>query len=434
MTAVIGIAFVVFLALIFLRLPIAYAIGVAGLLGYYLGDMRLDGAATALTAGLESFPLLAIPAFLFAGDLMAQGGISNAIIDLIQIFLKRFRGGLGSVLVSASMLFGAITGSSLATISAIGGIMYAPMLKDGYSRPYITALLAASGFLGILVPPSVPGVVYSLVTEQKVTDIWISTLMPGITLGLLYVVVNYLVFGRKQPRRASAQDMAEFGSRIAGTLPKASVAFVMPLIIFGGVYGGVFTATEAGAVSVFYGLIAGWIIYPLFFKMKADGSLASTARKTAITTASICIIIATATIFGRMITLAGLTETVTRFLMSITESKYVFLIVVNIVLLLCGMFLETNSVIILFSPLFSPVAVAYGVDPIQFGAIMLLNLEIGMITPPFAANIFVASRLTGCRLDEVIKPLLPFYAACIPVLLLTTFVPGFSLFFVRILS
>jgi TRAP-type mannitol/chloroaromatic compound transport system permease large subunit len=241
MITIIGVVFIIFLALIFLRVPIGYAIGVAGLVGYYLGDMRLDSAAPALSAGLESFPLLAIPAFLFAGDLMAQGGISSAIINLIQVFLGRLRGGLGSVLVSSSMLFGAITGSSLATISAIGGIMYTPMLKDGYSRPYITALLAASGFLGILIPPSVPGVVYALVTEQKVTDIWMSTLMPGLALGLLYIVVNYLVFGRKQLRPAGVQTMAGLGSRLSASLPKASVAFVMPLIIFGGVYGAYFS-------------------------------------------------------------------------------------------------------------------------------------------------------------------------------------------------
>lgn len=434
MITIIGVAFLLFLGLLFLRVPIAFAIGVAGLIGYYMGGMRFGSIAPALSAGLESFPLLAIPAFIFAGDLMAQGGISNALITFVYGFLKRFRGSLGSVLVLASMLFGAITGSSLATISAIGGIMQKPMLKEGYTKPYITALLAASGFLGILIPPSVPGVIYALSTDQRVTQIWMSTLTPGLTLGILYIVVNFFVFGKKQAKRTNAQAMAELGADLTGSFPKALVAFIMPLIIFGGVYGGIFTATEAGAVSVFYGLLAGWVIYPVFFKMKPDGTLIRTVRQTAITTASICIIIATATILGRMIAMAGLTKALTGMLMSITESKYVFLIMVNVVLLLCGMFLETNSVIILFSPLFSPIAEAYGVHPVHFGAIMLLNLEMGMITPPFACNLFVATRMTGCRLDEVIRPLIPFYAACIPVLLLTTFVPEFSLFFVKLFS
>jgi C4-dicarboxylate transporter DctM subunit len=425
---------VVFLLLIFLRIPVAFSIGIAGVVGFLIGGLRFSIIASALTSGLDNFALLAIPAFIFAGDLMAQGGISAAIINFLNSFLRRFRGSLGSILVTTSMLFGSITGSSLATITAIGGIMLPEMKKENYPLPYSTAILAASGFLGVLIPPSVPGVVFALSAEQKVTAVWMSTLMPGITLGILYMVMNYIVFGRKQKKNTTPFVFAEVGRNLLSSTPKALVAFVMPFIIFGGVYGGVFTATEAGAVSVLYGLIAGWIIYPLLFNQKPTGKLIATTRKSAVSTASICIIIATATIVGRMIATGGVSTALINFLLSITNSKTVFLIIANLLLLLCGMFLETNSVIIIFTPLLVPIAKAYGVDPVHFGAIELLNLEIGLITPPFAANLFVACGMTKCRIDEVIKPLLPFYACCIPVLLLTTFVPDFTLFFVRLFS
>ena len=420
--------FVVFLIFAFLKVPVGFSILLGGIAGYLVGDLSFAIWPSALFAGLDSFPLLAIPAFILSGDLMAGGGISEAIVNFINSLVGRLRGALGAVLVITSALFGAITGSSVATVSAVGGIMKDPMLRAGYDKSYFTALLSASGFLGILIPPSVPGIMYALVSQQKVTDVWMSTLGPGILLTILYCIVNYFVCGRKMPKTTEPFQFSAYSAGIAKATPKAVVAFIMPIIIFGGVYGGVFTATEAGVVAVAYAVLAGWVIYPLLFKMKPEIPLLKTIKGSAMSSLTIALLICTATIIGRMVAMGGLTAEITDFLMNITDSKIVFLLITNVLLILIGMFLETNTGILLFCPILCPIAQAYGINLVHFGAMLLLNLEIGLITPPFAANLFVGCKMTGCSIDEIMKDLLPFYGVCVPVLLITTFWEEFSLF------
>lgn len=419
--------FVVFLILAFLRIPVGFAIIGGGILGYLAGGLSMASIPSALFAGLDSFPLLAIPAYILSGDLMSQGGISTAIMNFLDSFLHRIRGSMGTVLVGTSMIFGAICGSSVATVSAIGGIMLPEMEKANYDKRETTALLSASGFLGILIPPSVPGIIYALSSSQKVTQVWMSTLLPGIVLGLLYAIVYYLFYGRKQPKVTEPFEIKEILKNIIRRAPKAMVAIIMILIIFGGVYRGIFTATEAGVVAVVYGLIAGWIIYPVVFKQKPSQSFFVTVKKSAITSVSIALLISSASIIGRMVAMGGITKKVEVFLMDITDSSTVFLLIVNLILILVGMFLETNCGILLFTPIFVPIAQAYGINPVHFGAIMLLNLEIGLITPPFAANLFVGCKISNLRIDEIMRPLLPFYVCCLPVLIITTYWEPFSM-------
>lgn len=426
--------FVVFLIFAFLKIPVGFSILMGGIAGYTVGGLPFNTWPSALFAGLDSFPLLAIPAFFLAGDLMASGGISEAIVDFINAIVGRVRGALGCVLVITCALFGAITGSSVATVSAVGNILKEPMLKAGYNRKYFTALISASGFLGTLIPPSIPGIMYALVANQKVTDVWMSTVGPGILLTFLYCVVNYFRFGRKQEISKEPFEFSKYTKNIGKTTPKALVAFIMPAIIFGGVYGGAFTATEAGAVAVVYGIFAGWVIYPVFFKMKPDDNLAHTVKKSAMSSLTIALLICTATIIGRMVALGGITKTITEFMMSVTDSKVVFLLICNVLLILVGMFLETNTGILLFCPILCPIAQAYGIDLVHFGAMLLLNLEIGLITPPFAANLFVACKMSQLSIDEILKDLIPFFLVCIPVLLLTTFCEPFALFIPNLLN
>ena len=426
--------FIVFLIFAFLKVPVGFSILMGGIAGYAVGGLPYDTWPSALFAGLDSFPLLAIPAFFLAGDLMASGGISEAIVDFINAIVGRVRGALGCVLVVTCALFGAITGSSVATVSAVGNILKEPMLKAGYDKKYFTALISAAGFLGTLIPPSVPGIMYALVASHKVTDVWMSTVGPGILLTFLYCVVNYFMCGRKLPKTTEPFHIGTYGKGIVKTTPKALVAFIMPLIIFGGVYGGAFTATEAGAVAVVYGILAGWVIYPVFFKMKPDDTLLQTTRKSAMSSLTIAMLICTATIIGRMVALGGVTKTITAFMMNVTDSKVVFLLICNVLLILVGMFLETNTGILLFCPILCPIAQAYGIDLVHFGAMLLLNLEIGLITPPFAANLFVACKMSKLSLDEILKDLIPFFLVCIPVLLLTTFWEPFSLFIPNMLN
>lgn len=426
--------FVVFLIFAFLKVPVGFSILMGGIAGYAIGGLPYDTWPAALFAGLDSFPLLAIPAFFLAGDLMASGGISQAIVDFINALVGRIRGALGCVLVITCALFGAITGSSVATVSAVGNILKNPMLKSGYDKKYFTALISAAALLGTLIPPSVPGIMYAIVTNQKVTDVWMSTVGPGLLLTVLYCIVNYFVCGRKLPKVTEPFKIADFGKGIAKTTPKALVAFIMPVIIFGGVYGGAFTATEAGAVAVIYGIIAGWVIYPLLFKMKPEETLTHTFKKSAMSSLTIALLICTATIIGRMVALGGITKTITAFMMNVTDSKVVFLIICNIILIFVGMFLEINTAILLFCPILCPIAQAYGINLVHFGAMLLLNLEIGLITPPFAANLFVACKMTKLSIDEILKDLIPFFLVCIVVLLVTTFWEPFSLFIPNLLN
>lgn len=435
---ILGAFFVVFIICAVLRVPVAFSILLGGVASYLAGGLNVAGIPSALIAALDSFPLLAIPAFIFAGDLMSQGGISSALVRFIRGIVGRIRGSLGAVAIVTSAIFGAISGSAVATVSAIGGILMPEMEKEGYSRKYICALLSAAGILGTLIPPSIPGVQYAIIAGLKTTDVWMSTLVPGVCLTVLYCIANYLYYGRKQPKPPKyTREPGKPNPRLLelkDASPKALVAFVMPLIIFGGVYGGVFTATEAGAVSVAYGLLAGWVIYPLLFKQYPEISILKTAKKSGVSALTIGLLVCTANVVARGISLGGVSVKLTAALMHISTSKYLFLLAVNVLLIICGMFLETNAAILLFGPMLIPVAQAYGVDPLHFGAVMLVNLENGLLTPPFAACLFVGCKLTRTTIDEVMKPMLPFYACCLPVLIITTYWPEFSLWLPRLLA
>jgi C4-dicarboxylate transporter DctM subunit len=419
-----------FLLLAMLRVPLPFSLGLGAMVTMATAGINFKILPAAGFGGIDAFAFLAIPAFIYAGDIMAQGGVSAALLRFVGAILKRVRGSLGAVVVVSSMLFGSITGSSLATISAIGGMMIPEMLKKGYSKEYGAALVAACGFLGILIPPSVPGVIYAVTAGVSVADVWLATVGPGIFLGACYIVVNHFVIGKREAPITEPFDFRSYVTSVGKTVPRFMVALLMPLIIFAGVYGGVFTPTEAGAVSVAVGAIIGWIIFPLFFKAKPDEKIWSITKKSAIFVAAIMMIVVFAQGVSEMVAYTGIPATLTKSLMQFTQSKEVFLLLVNILLLIVGMFMETNTSILLFAPILVPVAKAFGVDPIHFSAIVLLNLEIGMITPPFAVNLFTASKVTGISVDRTLKPLLPFLAVCLLTLTLTTYFPQLSLWVV----
>jgi C4-dicarboxylate transporter DctM subunit len=425
---------VIFIVLSVLRVPVAISMAIGAVAGFAFGGLHMVGIPAMLMSGLDSFPILAIPAFIFAGDIMGQGGISKSLVNMFMALFGRLRGSLGTVLVAAAMFFGTITGSAVATVSAVGGIMVPEMVRRDYDKKYVTALLAASSFAGFLIPPSVPGILYALGTMQRITDVWISTLPGGLLLGFLYMILNYVVYGRKQPKITEPFAISQYSRGILDALPRATVAFIMPFIIFGGVYGGVFTPTEAGAVSVVYGLLAGWVVYPLLFKSKPEANLYHMTSKSAITCATLALIIACATLVGRMVALGGVVRATSDFLLSVTASPIVFLLIVNVILLIIGTLLDINVSVIIFAPIFAPIALEFGIDPVHFAAIMLTNLSIGLITPGFAAAVFVACRISGVNYGEVIRPMLPFYLCCLIVLMVVTYIPGFSLSLVTLLN
>jgi C4-dicarboxylate transporter DctM subunit len=425
----IGIFIFSFMVLAALRIPIPFSAGLAGITCMFLGDIPLAIIPAKVFNNVDSFAFLAIPAFIYAGDVMALGGITTALITWVRALTGRLKGSVAATTVIASALFGTISGSSVATVSAIGGMMLPEMVKAGYDKKYATALIAASGFLGILIPPSIPGVVYALSVGLPVGDVWLATAVPGVLLTIFYCIYNRIFYAHQEVQEPGDFNARIYVQRIVKNSARGTVALFMPVIILGGVYSGIMTPTEAGAVAVAYGLVAGWIIYPLIFKGKADQGLIAITKKSAVTSAAIMLLIAFAAIPSAMFTYGDCATALTDWLLSITQSQVLFLLMVNGVLLIVGMFMETNTSILLLAPILAPAAKAYGVDPIHFSAIMLLNLEIGMITPPFACNIFVACRIANLSMDKVLWPIMGLIAVCIPVLLITTYVPAVSLFF-----
>lgn len=412
-----------FLVLALVRIPVAYSMTIATVVAMIVSDISLKSAGIAVFNGLNSFTFLAIPAFILAGEVMGVTGISTTLIDFIESIIGRLRGSLGAAAVITSLLFGTLTGSSLATVTAIGTIMIPDMEKRGYDRAYSGALIASSGFLGILIPPSIPGIVYAMMSGESLMAVWLCTVMPGIMIGIGYIIVNYFIMGRKEVKTAEPFKVGPYIKNVGVNFKHALLALMMPVIIFYGIYGGIFTPTEAGGVAVFYGLAVGWIILPLTKKKWPSMKFLTLISESAQSTASITIIIGLSAITGKMIIFSGVPQELTEILLNITDSKVVFLLAINILLLIAGMFMETNSAILLLGPILIPVATAYGVEAIHFAAIMLLNMEIGMITPPMAGNLFVAARLSGRDIGEILKHIVPFYAVAIIVLIITTYCP-----------
>jgi C4-dicarboxylate transporter DctM subunit len=416
----------------FLRIPIAFGMGMSAAIIMALTGIPHGLFPPVSFASLDQFPFLAVPFFLYSGDLMVKGKISQSLLRFTETVVGRIRGSLGATVVIGSMLFGTVSGSSVATVSAIGTVMMPELLQGGYNRRYATALISVSGFLGILIPPSVPGIIYAISAGLPVADVWISTVGAGVLVGGGYILLNYLVYGRSLPRHRAPFVASAYLRETGRAFLKAIWGILMPVIIFGGVYGGICTPTEAGAVAVVYGIVILAIV--LRNEQNPLKKFLGLTQKTAINSGAICIILAFASVAGRMIVSLRIPEILTVFITQYTTSPIVFLLMVNGILLILGTFMETNTSILITAPILVPVAKSFNIDPIHFGAILLLNLEIGMITPPFAANLFVGCRIGNISMDQVIRPLLPFFLVLIPVLLVVTYIPSISLFLVHLLA
>ena len=319
-----GIFLLVFLGLALIRLPIPFAMGIGSVVTMLYAGVNLDSVPMAVSNSLNVFTWLAIPAFIFAGDLMAATGISSAIMNFAKSFIGRLRGAAGAVTVVTCMLFGAITGSSLATITGIGGMMLPELDKEGYDHKYATALISACGFLGILIPPSIPGILYAMMSGQNLMKVWLCTVGPGIMLGLSYILINYFKYGRKQDKVKEPFKIGTYFAGIGKATWSSLLALLMPVIIFYGIYGGIFTATEAGAVAVAYGLIVGWIILPIFKKKWPEKKFRTLVLEAGVTSATIAMLNVFAAVAGKMITFTRIPAMLTDAMLSLTDSKIVF--------------------------------------------------------------------------------------------------------------
>lgn len=417
---------------LFLRVPAAIAMGIGAAGAFAYNSFPTTQMSQAIYNQLDSLPFLAIPMFILAGAVMEHGQISESLINWIRFFIGRVRGSLGLVTIIASTAFGVITGSAMATISAIGRIMGPSLEKNGYSKAYIGALLASCGFLGIMIPPSIPGIMYASASGEKTSEVWISTIGAGLLFAVLYSVINYLKVGRFETKEEAPKlTPSKYVRTALANTGSALPAIFMPVIIFGGIYSGVFTPTEAGAVSCVYGLTL--IIFRLILRRSNTNAkvLTQSAIAAALSTGTVVIMAAFANAAGRVITLAGVSTAMTQFVTNNIDNPYIYLLLVNIIYLFVGTFLEVNCAILILVPLLLPPARALGIDPIHFGAITLVNLSVGNLTPPFAQGIFMASKVVGASFVEIVREIWPFLIVSLIVILVVTYFPALSLFLVR---
>nr|WP_288303722.1 TRAP transporter large permease [uncultured Anaerotignum sp.] len=426
-----AIAAVVFIALIVslvLTVPIGFSLGIASLAYIFATDqLTLGFVARNMVTGTDSFPIMAIPFFVFAGELMGGGGISKRLLDVANVFFGRIRGGLAIVTVVVCMFFAAISGSGPATVAAVGGMVVPTMLEKGYDKKFVLALIAAAGSIGVIIPPSIPMVVYSVTVNSSVSSLFLAGFIPGILIGLVLIVYSY-VYARKAGYKGDTEPFSI--GRALREVWRGKWALLSPVIILGGIYGGIFTPTEAAAVSVIYSLIIGLFVHKeLNFKQMLE-----VTKRSCETTATILVVIGCATGFSKVLTLGRIPTTVATLLTTMTDSKVLILLLINLLLLLVGCFMETVCAIMILAPILFPVVTALGVDPIHFGIIMVTNLAIGFITPPLGVNLFVASRVGETTLDVVIRGIVPFLVLMIATLMLITYVPAISMFLPNLLG
>ncbi|MBN2259227.1 MAG: TRAP transporter large permease [Clostridiales bacterium] len=407
--------------------PIAISLGFASLLGLIASNMPTIYLAQGSFIAVDSFPLMAVPFFILAGNLMETGGLSKRIVKVANILMGSYTGGLASVTIAACAFFAAISGSGPATVAAIGSVMIPAMINKGYGRGFSSAVAASGGALGILIPPSIVMVVYGVVGGVSIGGLFIAGILPGILISLVLIAVAYIISKKKGYK--GSDDKFEWKAFFIA-LKEAFWALLTPVIILGGIYGGIFTPTEAAVVAVVYGFVVGAFIYKeLSFK-----NIYIALFKTAITVGSVMIIIGVATTFGRLLTMYQIPNKMAMFLSNISQNKYVVLMMINLFLLFIGMFMETLATVIILTPLLLPVVVSLGVDPIHFGILLVVNSEIGFLTPPLGVNLFVASGISKAPLEEITKSVLPFIFGLIIAITILTFIPGISTFLPSLLG
>ncbi len=414
-----GAMFATMLLCFALSISVAVSIGLASLVGAWQANLNLLAVVKEIFAAINKFPLAAIPFFILAGNLMESGGISARLVEFAKSLVGGVQGGLAATCVLTCMIFAAVSGSSVATTFAIGTILIPALIRHGYPVNFAAALQASSAELGVIIPPSIPMILYGVSAEVSIGELFISGFGPGILIGgalMVFVIVWARVTGHGKRDREGRLPV------LAATR-RAAFALAMPVIILGGIYGGVFTPTEASVVAVFYALVVGVGVY----RETKIADLPGVLRKTVISSAVIMFIIANAGLFSYLITRAGVPERIGAFLVDVLRSPALFLLGVNAALFIIGMFIETSASIIVLAPILAPVAQHFGIDPVHFGTIMVVNLALGMITPPFGVNLFAACTVAKISLDRIMPRLLPFVLVVLGCLMVITYVPALSI-------
>ena len=402
-----------------LTISVAVSIGLAAVFGIHVGNVNMLISVKELFSSINKFPLAAIPFFILAGNLMETGGISRRLVEFGRSIVGGVQGGLPMTVVLTCMIFAAVSGSSVATTFAIGAILIPALIKFGYPTPYAAALQATSAELGVIIPPSIPMILYGVSAEVSIGEMFIAGFGPGIFIGLSLMLFVWVYCKWKGWGKNDGEGRLPVG---VATM-QAGWALMMPVVILGGIYGGIFTPTEAAAVSVFYALIVGTVVYREIGIKDLYGIL----RKSVVSSAVIMFIIANAGLFAFLLTRAGVPETIGLWLQDVLKSPAMFLLGVNAALFIIGMFIETSAAILVLAPILAPVAVRFGIDPVHFGLVMVVNLALGMITPPFGVNLFAACTVARISVDRIIRDLVPFVLVILACLMVITYVPSLSL-------
>lgn len=424
----VGLLFILFVVFLVIAIPVGITLGITAVLPHIFDPSFTVGAKyliRAMFGGLDSFPLLAVPMFVLSGIIMAKGGISRKIFDIFAYFFGRFTAGMPCAVIVTCLFYGAISGSAPATVAAVGSMTIPILIGLGYDKTFSTSVVAVAGGLGVIIPPSIPFIMYGMASGASVSDLFLAGIIPGLVIAIL--LMGFSVFYCKKNGEDKVRIEAEIGKlheKGFGKVFKESFwAILSPVIVLGCIYSGITSPTEAAVISVYYALIVSLFIYKEI-KIKDLWGILVEAIKTF---TPILFILAASTAFSRVLTLMQVPQTVSSFILGNFSSKVIILLVINVFLLIVGMVMDTTPAILILTPILLPIAQGIGMDPIQFGVIMVVNLAIGFVTPPIGVNLFVASALTDVPVMEIARKAMPMIGLFLIALLLFTFVPAFSL-------
>ncbi|MGJ8624594.1 MAG: TRAP transporter large permease [Yoonia sp.] len=417
------ILFIALFGLLMLGVPVAFSLGIASVAAlYFASPIPLIIVPQKLFNGLNSFPFLAIPLFLLAGNIMAAAQISERLVKLAGLALGRYPGGLAQMSTGASAFFGAISGSAPATTSAIGSILIPSMVNRGYAPAFAGAVVASSGALGLIIPPSLTMVIYGTIADVSIGDLFIAGILPGIFIALTLGVVNYLL----AKRHGLAGEPVNPDVKASKVIAESSLALIMPAIILGGIYGGIFTPTESAAVACLYGLIVGMFVY----RSITIKSLGPIFINTAISSAIVMYLMGTANAFSYIITAEQVPQAVAASILDFSSNPTLIMMMILVLLLIAGTFLDNVAALVLLVPTLGALITAVGIDPIYFGVFTVIALAVGNFTPPVGLNLFIAARLSGSHMEDISKSALPYIGAYLVVLFLLILFPKVITLFV----
>lgn len=416
------ILFGLLLLLLFFNVPLVASIGIPTVLVMFLSDMNIATFAQRTFASVDSFTMMAIPFFMLAGKIMEVGGMSRRIVRFAEALVGWIAGGLAYVIVVASTFFGALSGSASATCAAIGSIMIPEMKKRGYPIDFVAALQSISGGLGVIIPPSITMIMYGVTSGTSIGDLFIAGILPGILLALCLMVTVF--FRIRKSDDPSLKQREEFSfKRLVHSFFDAFFALLVPVIILGGIYSGLFTPTESGALACAYGFLIG-----VFWYKEIDFSNFFYVMGGAITnTVLVMLIVGVSGAFSWLLTVSGVAKILGSFVTNLASGYISFLLISNVIFLIMGMFIESVAAILIVTPILHPIAVGLGIHPVHYGIIMVINLAIGLVTPPVGENQYIAAAIAGIPIERLLKAVIPFFIASIVALLIVTFIPQLSL-------